>query len=228
MGDKTFSEFQTELLFNLGNPSDIDSFVDDWVNAAYRSLTSRNKFYGLKMPKDFKFPELETSSNTVTQTGIPYVIKPTNCITVTTVFDETNKRKLDFEHFKDYIEKTDRSTTASRDKPIKWIPYENKVFVYPTPDGAYTLTTYYRKRPVEMDSDNPTTAIGSEWDEPILMLATIFGLMKMKQYDEAAVWKQEFLMTIQDMLGIYSREEKDLDETLHLDPAYLEGFKYRK
>lgn len=228
MGDQTWTEMQSSLLFNLGNPDDIDSFKGGWVNAAYRSLTSRNRFYGLKMPKYFKFPELETSSNRVTQTGIPYILKPTNSIAITTVFDETNKFKLDYEHFKDYINKVDRSTTASRDKPVKWIPYENKIFTYPTPDGAYNLTVYYRKRPVAMSSTVTTTEIGSEWDEPIVMLATILGLMKMKQYDEAKVWKEEFLMTIQDMLGILGREEKDLDETLHLDPAYLKGFKYRK
>ena len=97
MGVKTFAEFQSELLFNLGRvtDTDLDDYKAGWINTAYLQFCSRNKFWYLKVPKTFNLPELDTSSVATGSDGDAYISKPDGLF-VHTVWDMTNDNILGY------------------------------------------------------------------------------------------------------------------------------------
>jgi len=212
-GDKTFAEFSANLLFNLGNRDDLDTEAGDWINRAYRTLYSMKKFGG----RDVYFPELETSAAANTVNGVVSVATPTDCLFIHYVHDTTSDVKLTGMSLGDYVKKTGRAVTASRAAPKKWVRHAALVYLHPTPDDAYALRIWYRKRPIELTAV-ATTVIGEEWDEPILLLATYQSMMRMNEFDKAKAFKEEWQSCMNDLVGIYDAE--DMDKKSVRRPSY--------
>jgi hypothetical protein len=209
MGDKTFTEFKSELLWALGNldSSDVNSMEGIWVNSSYRSLTSRNKFYKFKVPKTFTFPELDTSTTATGNDGDAYISKPSDSIFVHTVWDMTTDNMLNYKDHSWYVEQTGRADANSEGEASDWTPYSNKLYLYPTLDDEYNFTIYYRKRVADLTGTG-TTVIGAEWDEPTLMFAVMRGYMFLRDFDKAKQWREEFILTIQDLMGMQERQAR--------------------
>lgn len=211
MGTYTLANFTDSLTFELGQRSDVSTYVANWINQAYIDFTTRNKFWQLRFPKNFRFPELDTDQPDVTIDGTAYVATPTDCLYPHTVHDDTNDKKLDNMVWRTYIKKTGRATATSEGKPAKWVRYGSRIYFHPTPDAAYTVTIYYRKIPAVMITGQ-TTAIQSIWDEPILKLAVIQSLMRLKEYDKATKEKAEWIDMMAGKLGVYDYEALDRNE----------------
>ena len=171
MGNYTLENFTDYLKFNLGQRTDIASYLDNWVNQAYLDLTTKNKFWDLKVPSNFDYPELRTSTTKSTTAGTAYVTTPTDCLYIRHIHNDTSDMKLDKIKFMEYVRDTGRAATSSRSKPLQWIRDGSNIYLYPTPDATYTLSVYYRKKPAVLTA-GAKTVVGSEWDEPILWLAT--------------------------------------------------------
>lgn len=216
MGDKTYAEFQTNLLFNLGNRSDVTTEAADWVNRAYRTLYSMKKFGG----RTVYFPELETSAAANTVAGVVSVATPTDCLFIHHVDDTTSDVKLTGTSLGDYVKKTGRAVTASRAAPKKWVRHAALVLLNPTPDAVYALKIYYRKRPIEL-AGVATTVIGEEWDEPILLLATYQSMMRMNEFDKAKAFKEEWQSCMSDLVGIYDAEDMDKKSIRYPNAAWI-------
>ena len=208
MGVKTFAEFQSELLFNLGRvtDTDLDDYKAGWINTAYLQFCSRNKFWYLKVPKTFNLPELDTSSVATGNDGDAYISKPDGLF-VHTVWDMTNDNILGYKDHSWYVEQTGRADADSEGEPQNWTPYGNKLYLYPTLDAEYNFTIYHRKRPSAL-TGTLTTVIGAEWDEPILQLATIKGLNSLREFDKAKGWKEEFIDTVSSLMGLQTRQAR--------------------
>jgi len=209
MGDKTWTLFKSELLWALGGlaSADVNSMEGKWINSAYRSLTSRNKFWKFKVPKTFTFPELDTTTTETGNDGDAYISKPSDSIFVHTVWDMTNDNMLNYRDHAWYVEQTGRADTDSEGEPNSWTPYGSKLYLYPTLDAAYNFTVYYRKRVADLTGSN-ATVIGAEWDEPILMFAIIRGFMYKRDFEKAKQWRDEFILTIQDLMGMQERQAR--------------------
>ena len=221
-----FAVFQSNLVLEFGNRTDLGSYTDGWINTAYTDFCSRTEFWGLKFPQAFTFPELDVPATPVnTVAGTAYIAAPSDCLFIHSVWDGTNDRKLTrIPSVRKYVEKTGRATTASRGKPTEWIRFANdsgvsRIYLYPTPDAVYALTAYYRKRPALLTGTG-TTEIGAEWDEPILKLAVIQSLMRLHDYEKAAIEKKEWLDMMAGKLGFYKKEEKDGSHQFSVDTAY--------
>ena len=220
MGSKTFTTFQSDLLFELGQRDDLDSYKDDWVNAAYLKLTTQNRFWGLR--QDFYFPELETVDTTQdTVDGTAYINVPTNAIIVRDVFDDDNLRRLTNISWRQYIGYTDRADTDAEGPPTEWVRSGSKIYLHPTPDDAYDVSVYYRTRPTALSDGDDTTAIGAEWDEIIVQIAAILAHMKLGEFDKAAAKKSEFLDAVSGLIGIYDQEKKSRKEVRVPSYPYL-------
>jgi hypothetical protein len=209
MGDKSFATFKSELLWALGNraSADVNTMEGKWINSAYRSLTSRNKFWKFKVPKTFTFEELDTSTTATGNDGDAYISKPSDGIFVHTVWDMTSDNMLGYKDHIWYTGQTGRADADSEGEPTNWTPYGNKLYLWPTLDDEYNFTIYYRKRIADM-TDTETTVIGAEWDEPILMLAIIRGNMFLGDFETAKQWRDEFILTIQDLMGMQDRQRR--------------------
>ncbi len=209
MGNKFFSTFKSELLWALGNlsASDVNSMEGSWVNSSYRSFTSRNKFWKFKVPKTFTFPELDTDTPVAGSDGDAYISKPSDSIFVHTIWDMTSDNMLGHKDHNWYTEQTGRADGDSEGNAENWTPYGNKLYLHPTLDDDYNFTIYYRKR-VEDLTGSQTTVIGAEWDEPILMLALVRGLMFKREFEKAKEWRDEFIITVQDLMGMQERQQR--------------------
>jgi len=224
MGVKTYTEFQSELIFELGNRTDLDSYKTGWVNTAYLNFCSRKKVGA----KELFLPELDDADETKsTVDGQQWVQKPSDALFIHTVWDETNDNKLSYKSPRWYWAQTGRKDTNSEAKPDNWIPYGSKVYLYKTPDAAYDLEIPYRRRPTLMSGTVTTTEIGAEWDEPILKLALIIALRKLRQYNRANDEEKAWILLVRDMIGMQDKERNDSKTYLKPSFTYIEGFKYR-
>ncbi len=220
MGAYTYADFKANLTRELWQRDDISTVVGAWVNAAYMDLATRNRFWDLKIPTNFEFPELNVADSRSTSDGVPYVLRPSETLHTYWLFDNTNKRKLVKISPREYFAKTDRSTLAAEGQPTNWTRYGTYLYLWPTPAATYDISVYYRRRPAAMSMEIDTTAIGAEWDEPILKLAVIQSMMRLKQYENAAMEKQEWMSKMQDLVGIYGKENLDREHIAKTDDQY--------
>ncbi len=227
MGDKAYSSFQSELLFNLGKRDDIDSLKGGWINTAYLDLTTRNRFWDVPIPRFFDFPELKTSTTKTTTAGTAYVVTPTDALFIRHLWDSTNDRKLNKIRFHKYVDAGGRASSSARGKPTEWVREGANIYLLPTPDATYTIYVYYRKRPAALSDAADVTAIGAEWDEPILLLATAQSFLRLGEPDKSLLWQKEFISSLAGKIAIYAQEDKDLKDQMKPDLAYLKQFEYR-
>lgn len=237
MGSLNFSEFKAELKLQIYQRDDLDSvsgvdYIGEWVNRAYIDFTTRDRFWELRFPADFYFPELEViDASKSTSDGVAYVDTPAKTLLVRWVWDSTNDYKLTrFESWIKYIEKTGRATAASEGKPTKYIRVAgggtDRIYLYPTPDTAYSLEIGRRKIPAELTGTD-VTAINEIWDEPILKLAVIQTLMRLKEYEKARIEKAEWIDMVRSKVDVYSQEYRDAKKAKIIpDITYLD-FRYR-
>ena len=220
MANKTFTEFQSDLTFNLGNRENISAYVDDWVNAAYIDFCTRDKFWEIRLPKNFLFHELQTNTSSDTSDGVAYVSVPSDCVSIYTIWDSTSDKKLNAINMRQYIKKTGRSDANSEGEPSLWVRYGSNIYFYPTPDTTYSMTIYYRKIPTELTGSG-VTIIGAEWDEAILKLATTQSMLRLRMYEDFAIWKTEWIEMMASKIGIYEAEYLDKEDILKPDYSYL-------
>jgi hypothetical protein len=223
LGQKALSVFRSDLLLELGARTDTTTTQQDqWINAAYTDLTTRDTFWGLRVPFKFAFPELNTSTTKTTTAYRPYIDVPTDALVASTIHDTSNDVKLKNMAWRDYIRKTGRADTASAGKPTYWTRYGSYYYLYNTPDSAYVMTVYYRKRPALLSATTDVTAIGAEWDEVILKLAVIQTLMRFKDYEKAEVEKKEWLDLVASKVSIYRQEMGDRGDVRKPDQSYFD------
>lgn len=235
MGVKSFLSFQDELTLELGERTDTDvtTRIGGWINTAYITITTKSKIPGTN--KDLSFPDLNTDTGTEgdaqeTADGTKYVLAPANCLYIQNVEDTTSDVRLTKMAWRDYIDTTGRNTVGSRSAPTEYcrrgVTSLKKKYVYllPTPDGAYGITIYYKKRPALLSANADTTIVGIEWDEIILKLAVAQSLMKLKRYDEAEKEFDLYKDMFKDIAGIYDYENLDAEDEIQTDINYLEGF----
>jgi hypothetical protein len=140
MGTKTFSEFKDDLKFGLGQRDDLASYLGGWVNTAYRTLTTGNRFWQIK--RNFRFPELEASDTATTVAGTAYVSTPSGAMVVQRVHDTTNDVKLNKIGWGTYVGYTGRASSTSRGKPSEWARRGDYIYVHPTPDDEYEIPSW--------------------------------------------------------------------------------------
>lgn len=221
MGDKQFSVFQSDLTTNLGERGDISSKADDWINTAYMTLVTQSRLYGVNVRKRFYFPELETvSSSTDTTDGTAYISTPSDCLIVRAVWDSTNDNMLTKVSWRDYLSRTGRADSDAEGIPQDYCRNGSRIYLGPTPDDAYAMYVYHRKRVTLMSDDDDTTDIGTEWDEVIVKLATVQSLLRLKDYEAYKIEKAELISMIQGVIDIYEQEELDRRDIRKPDPAY--------
>jgi len=215
MGDRTLSEFRTNLSYGLGNRGVVDggdiaaSTLTSWINSAYVKITSKER---LSSGKKLVFPELEAvDASQSTADGTPTLSMPSNCLVMKHVYDYTNDALLSYVDWRSYLEYTDRHDTGAENVPDEWTRYGTSLYLHPTPAAAYGTYLYYRKRPASMAGDEEKTVIGAEWDDIIERQAIVDSLMRLKRYDEAKNEASELQTMLDELADIYLQEQKSRD-----------------
>jgi hypothetical protein len=222
MGDLSFNDMVAMVKYRCGNntgPEDVNgtNFYGVWVNWAYRHLCAGARPF--KIPAKIHIPELETSTTSDTTEGTAFILVPVDSLNILKLFNETNNRKLSWITLDSYVRREDREDSSGYAEPLEWTRSGQRIYLYPTPDDAYTIRIYYRKIPATLSGTN-VTVIGKEWDEPIVLLAAYKALVWMNDYDKAKETKGELIDVLTNLAGIHDSEERDREEYWRVDPAY--------
>lgn len=222
----TFDDFCNYLKLELGQRTDLETPVNYyklWVNAAYLSLTTRDKLFGMNKP--FWFPQLETSGTATTTAGVAYVLVPQDALIVRRVMNTTDNAYLKPITKDEYYRRLSKAVVASRGMPTMYVRLGANIYLSPTPDDSTTsLTIYYRKVPALLSSPTDVTVLGAEWDEPILKLAVIQTHQRLKEHDLAELEKKSWTDDVQGLMGIYNQEERAQEVILGMNYMYGPGY----
>jgi len=222
----SFDDFCTYLKFELGQRTDLESptnFYKIWINAAYISLTTRDKLFG--MNKSFWFPQLETSGTAMTTAGVTYVLTPEDALVIRRIWNTTDDAYLKPITKDEYYKRLSKVTTASRGTPTEYVRLGTNIYLSPTPDDSTTsLVIYYRMVPAVLGASTDVTVLGAEWDEPILKLAVIQTHQRLKEYDLAELEKKAWVEDVLGLMGIYNQEERARETVLGMDPMSGSGY----
>ena len=212
-GTVTFAKFKQQLKFEFGERTDLSSHADlgnlygEWVNTAYLTLTTTDSIQGVR--GHLYFPELMTEDTSQsTADGTKTLNTPSDTVYIEGIWDTTNDLVMDQIGWHQYKSYLGRGDSDSRGKPTEWIRRESYLFLHPTPDDVYACTIYYKKTPTVL-TGVAVTEIGPEWDEAILKLAVVQGLMKLKRYEEAAIEKKGWVQLMYGLVGMYDIERRD-------------------
>jgi len=223
MGVLTYSQMKDRLKFELGNRTSLET-PTDWygtlINEAYSMLCLRTRLFNI--PFRIWLPELETSYALTTTDGTPYVSLPTDCFIVRAIWDSDNDVILRWITPEDYYSRTGRANSGAKSTPREYTRLGTKLYLYPTPDATYNETCYYKKYPSGLSQDNDVTEIGREWDVPIIKLATIISLYKLKEYDFAEIEKKNFQEDIMGLVNAFAQEQRQMDKHLQPNSMYLQ------
>jgi len=222
----SFDDFCTYLKFELGQRTDLESptnFYKTWINAAYISLTTRDKLFG--MNKSFWFPQLETSGTAMTTAGVAYVLTPEDALVIRRIWNTTDDAYLKPITKDEYYKRLSKVTTASRGTPTEYVRLGTNIYLSPTPDDSTTsLVIYYRMVPAVLGASTDVTVLGAEWDEPILKLAVIQTHQRLKEYDLAELEKKAWTEDVLGLMGIYNQEERANETVLGMNPMSGSGY----
>jgi hypothetical protein len=216
MGSYSFADLKNYLKLRFGNADSFDSYYGVWVNSAYTQLCTRD----IVGKRRIEIPELETITTAATVDGTAYVSVPTDCLVIKEIYDTTNNKHLDWIAWGAYIAKTDRATATAENKPDYWIRSGGRIYLYPTPDAAYTLSISYRKRPAALSGDSDVTILGQEWDDVILEMAHYIGRNWVGEMEKAEFSRKLADEMINNIMDIYNREEKARRESVRPDPSF--------
>jgi len=227
MGTYTFDNFRTYLKLELGQRKDIESptnYYSVWINAAYLSLTTRDKLFG--MNKSFWFPQLETSGTATTTAGVAYVLTPDDALVIRRIWNTTDDAYLKPITKDEYYKRLSKATTTSRGTPTEYVRLGTSIYLSPTPDDSTTaLTIYYRMVPAVLEDADDVTVLGPEWDEPILELAVILAHLKLPgERDVAEEKKKAWTEDVLGLMGIYNQEERANEMVLGMNPMSGSGY----
>ena len=222
----SFDDFCTYLKFELGQRTDLESptnFYKIWINAAYISLTTRDKLFG--MNKSFWFPQLETSGTAMTTAGVTYVLTPEDALVIRRIWNTTDDAYLKPITKDEYYKRLSKVTTTSRGTPTEYVRLGTNIYLSPTPDDSTTsLVIYYRMVPAVLGASTDVTVLGAEWDEPILKLAVIQTHQRLKEYDLAELEKKAWVEDVLGLMGIYAQEERANETVLGMNPMSGSGY----
>jgi hypothetical protein len=219
MGLYTYAQFKDRLKLRLGNNDAWDDYYGVWINSAYRELCTKQTVWELK--RTLYIPQLETSTTAATVDGTGYVSVPSDCLAIREVYDSTNELRLTWMSWPYYISKTNKSVEADRDEPLLWHRKGGYIFLYPTPEDAYTLTIYYKKLVDDLTDNAEVTDIGAEWDDIILEMAHFHARMWNNEYDKAKISKEYAKEKVAELMMVYGTEEKARTEMLRPDPNMI-------
>lgn len=230
MGTLGFDDLKEQVQFRMGRLAQgttdgITTAGDNnlnmygiWVNNAYKQICSSEYLMGI--PKKVIIPDLEYSTTGTTTAGVAYIDMPTGALLIRKVMDSTNGSKLNWISWRKYIAYTDRANSGSRGTPTQWTRGTGKIYLYPTPDTTITEEIFYKKIPSDLTGTN-TTIIGAEWDEPIVLLAAIKGMISLGDYSNLKPLKDEFIESATGIIYSYYMEGFDRNESFGPDRSYM-------
>lgn len=182
---------------------DIDTIVDDQINAAIQHLSTR-----------WDLPPLQAVSTVDTVSGEPSILLPGNCFAIFYVRENTStKGLLKDASWSEYL-KSDRVGTGT---PGQWTRYNQLLYIFgAVANGAYEIEmSWWRRHPLLVaDADEHLLMV--EWEEGIRLLATEYTFVKLNEHQKAAASRERFTAYLEGR-GLGAHTERGFKENAGFD-----------
>jgi hypothetical protein len=200
-----FNDLKMELQLRLGNRADLDARMNRWLNYAYFEILMNPRFQFFEL--DTAAPVFDTiqGQDTYTFEGIKIV----DMWFILDIRDMTNERKLRRTHWS-YIDKI----TRFQGMPIRYYRFGNGFVMQPIPDATYVIQVRYRRRPPDLTNGTDFINLGTEWEEPIITLASIKGFEALQLKEEAAGARQLLEGMFSSRIDVPGLEDFDSETTV--------------
>jgi hypothetical protein len=190
-------DLDDELKLLLGNRSDTA------ITAARRYLWLNNAQKELA----YAFPFFQNADKVSTSMVIgqsEYAL-PENCVAIYSIRDVTLKRKIARSSFR----KFDNIDALQSGNPTHYCRFGNWFELTPVPSAANTMLLRFGKEIVSMSNrvDNPT--LPDPWHEVVLLGAEVRGWRALRQLDQMAIVKNEYLQLLRSREPEWEQEEAD-------------------
>lgn len=202
----TFADMETEVVRRLGgiDYTGFSTRVEHWIANAYSWAAT--SFHHIEL-------DAVTSSPPTVSVGDPSYDLPSDCYIVLAVRLGTNyNRWLRPTNFEAITAKVLTTNGA----PVEWSRFLDKVYFDRPPALETTAVTYYIKEPAAPDFSTPTSsALAAEWDELIVLKATILGLIGTWRPDLASGLEEgQLLPLLQSVPNLPLATGAHLDKTV--------------
>lgn len=207
----SYDSIVTEVTARLGNRTDIATRVGRWINYAY---------FELLLNPTYSFFELDKSTtfSTVASTRSYDIVTPNPDLWFILIMrDATNQRRVRRASWKTFDE-----STITTGQPTRYARFGTSVELDPTPDAVYSILMRYRRRPIDLVSGSNMDGLGTEWEEPIVTLASVKGFEALKLSEDAASQRTLLVSMLQSRQDVPMLEDDDAEFTIQpvMNPNY--------
>jgi len=188
-------QIDDELVALLGNRTDLtESRRYLWINNAQKELA-------------YAFPYFQNADKATTVMIVSqseYAL-PDNCVAIYSLRDVTLKRRISRSSFR----KFDNIDALQLGDPTHYIRFEDHFELTPVPIRTNTMLLRYGKTILDMSIRADIPILPDPWHEVILLGSEIRGLRALKQFDQMAVVKNEYLQLLRSREPEWEQEESD-------------------
>lgn len=212
MGVMTLADFEDEVNANLNYGITSTTRLDRWINAAAEFVHNQYDFEDNK-----KIYSFSTVSGTIAYT-MPTDLEGIRALRNVTT-DNTG-----------LLRRTERIWAydpASTGMPKRWAQEKHTIYLWPTPDDAYSLELWYIIQMARLATKTAVTVFPDHWDMAVVFYATYLGAISTLGATAAMPWYQAFsgyTAKIQDEYSLRAdsegegvwvpRDESDLENLL--------------
>lgn len=192
MARMTASDMVTMVRGNLGGETSetiTDAMILRFINQAMLEIASRFPLHELN-----ETLTVTTASGTSTYSMFDSTTEA-NVLHIDRILDTTNSQMMypiSKAQYTQYI-----AGGSSSGTPVYWFVdgidtnYKPQLTFWPTPDGTYTITVYYRETPPELVTNiSSYSRFHSAWDDSIVARASFRGWRFLGDLEKAMVWQR--------------------------------------
>lgn len=163
-----------EVVYIIGNRTELNADADKWVQRAYHHITQA-----------VELPEAAAVATVPMIIGTRAYALPTNYFSVYSVRNvTTNKRMFQVEQGR-----YDALSTVTSAPPDRYAIFFQTINVHPTPDAIDDVQVRYRKVFTDLTTDATAHALPDVWDEAIIMLASAYGFDHLNEIERSRHYK---------------------------------------
>jgi len=208
-----FATLKSLVKRNLGNRTDIDSLILQWINNTYLDLVTAAKIPEFNRFEPIPCPALDVTTSFTTTEDVASYPCLTNVLFEISVRNVTSSRPL----YRRDIRWYDRNHSSSSGDPLYYVVYGGLLYLEPTPDGAYEILLRVRKKvdvPALVSNDD-VPVIDPLWHEAIVFGASHRGAASLG-YPDADKWYQALKAFVISHSEQYTEEEVNASEGLKI------------
>jgi len=203
-----FLTLQQHVKRNLGNRTDVDTLIKEWINSAYLDVVTTGKFPEARRFDPLPIPQLDGTDTFYTSASDPSFTLPSDMLFIVSLRDLTNNTPIKQRG----IRWLDRYRSTTEGPPERYAQYGREVYWDPVPDASYQIQRRGRKKVVgtSLINNTDTPIIGEEYHIALEEAATYRGARSLN-YPEADRWLRDLKNTMAAHSEQYTEEEEDAD-----------------